>query len=57
MRGYLGHVDIFQMAKGMYDKKVREEKRKQLDNNGLLDLSKVTDRHLEEAGVSLREFD
>jgi len=56
-RSYLKHVDIFDQAKGMFDRRQKEQKLAELDNNGLLDLTKVKPTHLEDAGVSLREFD
>jgi hypothetical protein len=57
MRSYLQHIEIFEMVKGMYDKRQKEQRRAEIDNNGLFDLNKVTLAHMEEAGVSLREFE
>lgn len=51
------HVDIFEMGKAMLDKRNKEQKIAELTNNGLLDLSKVKPTHLEDAGISLRDFD
>lgn len=56
-RGYLAHVDVFEMVKGLYDRRQRELKDRALDNNGIIDTSKVTDSHLDEAGISRREWD
>lgn len=45
------------MAKQMWDRRERDLKERQLTNNGLINIAKVTDSHLERAGVSKREFD
>ena len=57
MRNYIRHVDVYEMVKGIYDKQQLELKERQLNNNGIIDLTKVTESHLEDAGVSKREFD
>lgn len=56
MRNYLRHVDLYELTKGLYDKQKLEQKNRLLDNYGIIDLTKVTDKQLEEAGVSMREF-
>jgi|LauGreDrversion4_2_1035121.scaffolds.fasta_scaffold102666_4 hypothetical protein len=45
------------MVKGMYDKHQLELRERRLTNNGLIEADKVKDAHLEEAGVSKREFE
>jgi hypothetical protein len=57
LRSYLRHVHVYEMIKGMYDKRQLEIKERERTNNGIIRLDKVTDRDLEDAGVSKREFD
>lgn len=57
LRSYLRHVNVYEMVKGMYDKRQLEIKERARTNNGIIRLDKVTERHLEDAGVSKREFD
>lgn len=57
MREYLRHYQIYEVIQGMYDKHELELRERRLTNNGLLVLDKVTEAHLEEAGVSKREFE
>ena len=57
MRGYLRHIEVYEMVKGFYDKRQREIHDRQIFNNGIIHLDKVKDSHLEQAGVSRREFD
>ena len=45
------------MVKGMYDKRQYEQKERARTNNGIIRVDKVTDRDLEDAGVSKREFE
>lgn len=55
MQGYLRSFEIFELTKEIFTKRQQEivdrEKAKALD------ISKVRDRDLEDAGVSKREFD
>jgi hypothetical protein len=57
MRNYLRHVHIYELVKGMWDKRELETKERSRTNNGIIRLDKVTDRDLEDAGVSKREFE
>lgn len=57
MRGYLRHVEIYEMIKGFYDKRQRDIKDRQIFNNGMIRIENVTDANLREAGVSKRELD
>lgn len=57
MRGYLRHIEVYELVKGFYDKKQREIHDRQIFNNGIIHLDKVKDSHLEKAGVSKREWD
>lgn len=57
MRDYLRHIDLYEMVKGVYDKRQLEIKERRLTNNGIIEVDKVKEAHLEEAGVSKREFD
>lgn len=57
MRDYVRHVDLYEQTKGLYDKRQQELKDRKLTNNGIIDVTKVTDKHLEAAGVSRREFE
>ena len=57
LRSYLRHVNVYEMVKGMYDKRQLEIKERARTNNGIIRLDKVTERHLEDAGVSKREFE
>ena len=45
------------MVKGMYDKRIYEQKERARTNNGIIRVDKVTERDLEDAGVSKREFE
>lgn len=56
MREYFRNNDLFEYTKSFYDKKQRDIKLRELYNE-YLDVSKVTDDNLEDAGVSKREFD
>jgi hypothetical protein len=56
-RNYLRHVYVYEMVKGMYDKRQLEIKERQRTNNGIIRFEKVTDANLEDAGVSKREFE
>lgn len=51
------HVDLYEMTKTFYDRRQQELKERLLNKNGSIDVSKVTDDHLYDAGVSKREFD
>lgn len=57
LKDYLRHIDLFQMVKGVYDKRQLEIKERRLTNNGIIEVEKVKEAHLEEAGVSRREFE
>ncbi len=57
MRNYLRHVHIYELLKGMWDKRDLDTKERARTNNGIIRLDKVTDRDLEDAGVSKREFE
>lgn len=57
MRGYLRHIEVYELVKGFYDKKQREIHDRQIFNNGIIHLDKVKDSHLESAGVSKREWE
>ena len=57
MRSFLRHYDVYQITKGIYDKREAKKLERQNLINGIIDMSKVTDRHLEDAGVSRKEFD
>lgn len=57
LRSYLRHVHVYEMVKGMYDKRQLEAKERARTNNGIIRLDRVTDNHLEDAGVSRREFE
>ena len=57
MRNYMRHVDLYEMTKTFYDRRQKELKERLLNKNGSIDVSKVTDDHLYDAGVSKREFD
>lgn len=45
------------MVKGMYDKRQLDIKERQRTNNGIIRFDRVTERNLEDAGVSKREFE
>ncbi len=47
MRGYLRHIEVYEMVKGFYDKRQREIHDRQIFNNGIIHLDKVKDSHLE----------
>lgn len=51
------HVDLYEMTKNFYDKRQKEINDRRQHTNGSIDVSKVTDDHLYDAGVSKREFD
>lgn len=57
MKSYLRHVNVYEMIKGMYDKRQLEAKERARTNNGVIRVDRVTDRDLEDAGVSRREFE
>jgi hypothetical protein len=57
LRSYLRHINVYEMVKGMYDKRQLENKERARTNNGIIRLDKVTERNLEDAGVSKREFE
>jgi hypothetical protein len=57
LRNYLRHVNIYEMIKGMYDRRTLEHKERARTNNGVIRVEKVTDGQLEDAGVSRREFE
>lgn len=57
LRNYLRHIDLYEMVKGMYDKNQLEIRERRLTNNGIIEVSKVTEDHLDEAGVSKKEFE
>lgn len=57
MKSYLRHLNVYEMVKGMYDKRQLEAKERARTNNGVIRVEKVTDRDLEDAGVSRREFE
>ena len=57
LRSYLRHVNVYEMVKGMYDKRIYEQKERARTNNGIIRVDKVTERDLEDAGVSKREFE
>lgn len=57
LRDYLRHIDLYEMVKGVYDKRQLEIRERRITNNGIIDVEKVKEAHLEEAGVSKREFD
>ena len=57
MRNYMRHVDLYEMTKTFYDRRQQELKERLLNKNGSIDVSKVTDDHLYDAGVSKREVD
>ena len=57
IRSYLRHVNVYEMVKGMYDKREYDRKERARTNNGIIRVDKVSDRDLEDAGVSRREFE
>jgi hypothetical protein len=57
LRNYLRHVNIYEMIKGMYDRRTLEHKERARTKNGVIRVEKVTDGQLEDAGVSRREFE